>query len=56
MNVPLIIFAGYIWVMIDTAVNYAADHQNKESIVIFNMFALLAEIFQMVTIGHEYFF
>lgn len=48
------LFACYIFVMIDTAINYPS-RKNKEIIEIFNTIMFCAELFQICIVRKEYF-
>lgn len=51
----MIIYGIYVSVLIDTALNHTINHKNKQGILLFNVWILVSEFYQMMTIGHEYF-
>ena len=56
MYVPLIIYAIYILILVDTALNYSQSYTNKPGILLFNFFIFISEVYQVISSeGHEYF-
>lgn len=49
MYLPLIVYFLYVYVMIDTALNYSQTNTNKEYIYVFNILNLLSEFYQLIT-------
>ena len=49
MYLPLVVYFLYVYVMIDTALNYSHTNTNKVYIYIFNILNLCSETFQMIT-------